>query len=100
MALKIFALIVILVLIAAAIWIVVKLGNLPGQLAKNRDHPQTEAIQILGWIGLLTLGVGWLVAIVWAYMKPLGNSEELVALRQRVEQLENRLTVTQAEPDA
>ena len=62
----IFALIVILVIIAAAIWIIVTLGSLPGHIAREKNHPQVEAINILGWIGILTLGIGWFAAIVWA----------------------------------
>lgn len=85
----IFALIVILVILAAAIWIVVTLGSLPGQIAREKNHPQAEAINILGWIGILTLGIGWFVAIVWAYTKPPGavNAE----LLRRIEELETEL---------
>jgi hypothetical protein len=64
-----FAILVLLVLIV--IWIFVKLAALPGQTATERGHPQAEAINVLGWVGLL-LGVApWLAALVWAYMKPL-----------------------------
>lgn len=63
-----FAIIVLLVLLL--IWIYVKLAALPGKTASERGHPQAEAINVLGWIGLL-LGVApWLVALVWAYTKP------------------------------
>jgi len=85
----VFALIVILVIIAAAIWIIVTLGSLPGHIAREKNHPQVEAINILGWIGILTLGIGWFVAIVWAYTKPPGavNAE----LLRRIEELETEL---------
>ena len=64
-----FAILVLLVLIV--IWIFVKLAALPGQTATERGHPQAEAINVLGWVGLL-LGVApWLVALVWAYTKPV-----------------------------
>ena len=63
-----FAILVLLVLLL--IWIYAKLAALPGQTAIERGHPQAEAINVLGWIGLL-LGVApWLVALVWAYTKP------------------------------
>jgi len=66
-----FVILVLLVLIG--IWIFVKLAALPGQKALERSHPQAEAINVLGWIGLL-LGVApWLVALVWAYTKPAGT---------------------------
>ena len=88
--LDIFAMLVIILLIAVAIWLVVLLGSLPGDIARKRYHPQAEAITALGWIGIITMGAGWLVAIVWAYYIPAagdGNSE----LQARVEALENRL---------
>jgi hypothetical protein len=63
-----FVILVLLVLIG--IWIFVKLAALPGQKAVERGHPQAEAINVLGWVGLL-LGIApWLVALVWAYTKP------------------------------
>jgi hypothetical protein len=86
--LEIFALIVLFVLIAAAIALVVLIGNIPGNMARAANHPQAEAISMLGWIGLLTLGVGWFVALVWAKAKPIGSNVELEA---RVAQLEAQL---------
>jgi len=86
----IFALIVILVIIAAVIWIVVTLGALPGKIATEKQHPQAEAINILGWIGILTMGVGWFIAIVWAYTKPIGGVGD-AGLAGRVEALEQEI---------
>ncbi len=94
----IFALIVILVIIAAAIWIVVTLGSLPGKIARERDHYQAEAINVLGWIGILTLGISWFIAIVWAYTKPFDT--EAAELRQRVEELEAKLSADASEEAA
>ena len=66
-----FAILVLLVLLL--VWIYVKLAAVPGNTASERGHPQAEAIKVLGWIGLL-LGVApWLVALVWAYMKPVAT---------------------------
>lgn len=86
--LEIFALIVLLVLCAAVIWLVVLLGNIPGKIARAKNHPQAEAISCLAWIGLLTLGIGWFVALVWAKANPVGASEEL---ERRVSALEQKL---------
>lgn len=94
----IFALIVIVVTIAAAIWIIVTLGSLPGKIARERGHYQAEAINILGWIGILTLGISWFVAIVWAYTKPF--NAEAAELKQRVEELEAQLATTSREEAA
>lgn len=59
-----FALFVLLVLCGAIIWIFVVLGRIPGRMARDVGHPQAEAINLLGWIGLLTGGLGWLVALI------------------------------------
>ncbi len=62
--------VILVLLVLLLIWIFVKLAALPGQTATERGHPQAEAINVLGWVGLL-LGVApWLVALVWAYTKP------------------------------
>ncbi len=68
-----FTILVLLILIG--IWIFVKLAAMPGQTATERGHPQAEAINVLGWVGLL-LGVApWLVALVWAYTKPAATQQ-------------------------
>jgi amino acid transporter len=62
--------VILVLLVLLGIWVYVKLAALPGQTAAERGHPQAEAINVLGWIGLL-LGVApWIVALVWAYTKP------------------------------
>lgn len=94
----IFALIVIVVTIAAAIWIVVTLGSLPGKIARKRSHYQAEAITVLGWIGILTFGISWFIAIVWAYTRPFGA--EAAELKQQVEELEAKLAATREEEAA
>lgn len=87
MVLDIFALIVLGILIAAVIWMVVMLGPVPGNVAQGRGHPQADAIRVLGWIGIITLGPAWLAALVWAYTKPVGTA----GLSERVAALEDEL---------
>ena len=86
--LEIFALIVLFVLVAAVISLVVIIGRIPGNIARDAGHPQAEAINILAWIGLLTLGLGWFVALVWAKAKPIAPGPQL---EQRITELEARL---------
>jgi hypothetical protein len=86
--LEVFALIVLAVLCAATIWLVVVIGNIPGNMARAAGHPQADAISILAWIGLLTLGLGWFIALVWAKTKPVFAAP---ALEQRVSELEAKL---------
>lgn len=92
MVLDIFALIVIGVLVAAVIWLVVLIGPIPGKVARRRGHPQADAIGVLGWIGIITLGPVWLVALVWAYAKPIGSaglSDRVAALEDELRQLKD-----------
>jgi len=86
--LDIFALIALVVLGAAAIGILVVLGNLPGKMARAAGHPQADAIMMLGWLGLLSGGLGWLLALVWAKYKPGVSTSEL---EQRIAALEAEL---------
>src|SRR5262245_32868533 len=77
-------------ILAVGVQVVVTLGSLPGQVAKQRDHPQTAAINIASWLGLATLVLGavvasgaeaisftamgclWPLALVYAFLKPIG----------------------------
>lgn len=94
MFLDIFALVVIALLIGFVIWLVVFLGNVPGDIARKRNHPQSEAISALGWIGLITMGVGWFVAMVWAYYKPDASDS---GLQKRVDEMEDQIKQLQEE---
>jgi hypothetical protein len=89
MLLDIFALIVMGILIAVVIVAVVKLGPLPGNIAKKRGHPQADAIYVLGWIGVITMGVSWLIALVWAFTR--SADQQAVYLGERVALLESEL---------
>lgn len=68
--LEIFALIVLLVLIAAAVGVWVALGMLPGRIARARNHPQADAVSVCGWWGVITMGLLCPLAFIWAYWKP------------------------------
>jgi len=87
-ALDVFALVVIAILLALVIWLVVLLGSWPGNIARKRNHPQADAITALGWIGIITLGASWLIAIVWAYYQPKDTAGDL---KKRIESLEDQL---------
>jgi hypothetical protein len=91
MILDIFALIVIGILVACVIALVVWLGPLPGNIAAERGHRQADAIRALGWIGTITLGTTWLVALVWAYTKPLAIGGSDPELERRIADLEQQI---------
>jgi uncharacterized membrane protein len=49
---------------------IIKLHELPGKIAKDRGHPQAEAIRICSLLGLLIFPF-WMIALLWAYTKPM-----------------------------
>ncbi len=65
--LDIFAWIVLLLMIVLIVGAFVVLAMLPGEIAKDRNHPQHEAVNVAGWLGALALGVFWPLALVWAF---------------------------------
>jgi len=80
-AFDIIAFLVFAMLIAIAVMIAVTLGQLPGQIALKRGHPQAAAINVTSWLGVATLGFLWPVALIWAFLKPIapvspGSKEE------------------------
>lgn len=69
----------LLLLICLSVLIYV-IGSGPGRIARSRHHPQAEAIAICGWLGLLlTGGLLWVVAIVWAHTKPAEFTSSVIS---------------------
>ncbi len=95
-------LVFMLVFAVVALLVIVLLAALPGQIAKRAGHPQANAINVCGWLGLPT-GVLWVVAMVWAFTRgPLLDSREsplasttldaqIKRLEQSISQLEEQL---------
>ena len=71
-----FALFVLIVLIATVIGVLVVLGMAPGKIARDRNHPQADAITVCGWMGVLTCGVLLPLAFIWAYYRTADKSED------------------------
>ena len=103
MILDIFTFVVMIVIAAGVCFLVVKVGMLPGKIAARRNHPQAEAINVLGWIGVLTLGLAWPVALVWSFTNTASSEtivgvsldrtdqEIIVDLKVRVNELEKQV---------
>ena len=77
MFLDYFALAVLLILATAAVVIWVVLGIMPGRIAKQRNHPHADAINVCGWWGVLTMGLLLPLAYIWAYSNPRWRDESL-----------------------
>lgn len=101
--LDVFAVLILLVIVVTIVGVVALLGILPGRIAKKRGHPQAEAINVLSWVGLLlTAGVLWAVALVWAFTKPVPQAESATSdairdLEARVAALETAMGKATAE---
>ena len=68
--LDVFTFLVMFMIVAATIFLLLKLGGLPGKIARDRNHPQADAIRVCGWLGLATLGLLWPIALIWSFTKP------------------------------
>ena len=95
MFLDIFALVVIGILVGFVIWLVVLLGPMPGNIAKQRGHPQADAVNVLGWIGVITLGLAWPIALIWAFIRT--GEQQAAYLGERVATLEAEIAALKAQ---
>ncbi len=68
--LQIFALIILITIAISIVGVWVFLGMLPGKIAKKRNHPQAEAINVCGWWGAITMGLLMPLAFIWAHTVP------------------------------
>ena len=98
----IFALLVLLILVATVIFVFVFLGMWPGKVARQRNHPQADAINIGSWVGLIAGGVLWPFILIWAYTKPFSRPSPGASsaadedLSSRLNALEHRLVALEA----
>jgi hypothetical protein len=92
-ALDVAALVIIGIVAAVGIAVLVVLAILPGRIAERRQHPQTDAIRVTGYLGILFAPL-WLLAFIWAYTRP-GTFEVASAARvnERIAMLEQRVGV-------
>lgn len=62
---------VMFALAASMIFLVVTLGGLPDKIARLRDRPRADAMNVCGWLALATLGILWPIALIRSCMKPV-----------------------------
>ena len=85
---------VLLVMIATALVVFAVLGMLPGKVARQRGHPQAEAINVASWLALIFGFAAWPFVLVWSYLRPVArplDQPEDEAARQKIAQLEARI---------
>ena len=91
-----FTFVVLTVLIVTALAAAFVLGSLPGKVAANRGHPQADAIRVAGWLGLLTLGLLWPFALIWAFTRPAPSDATAGELREEIDLLLERIARLEA----
>lgn len=97
--LRIVVLVFMIVFALVLLAFVALLAALPGIIAKARNHPQHQAVNVCGWVGLPT-GILWAVAMVWAFWvaKPQTESPRQWSetLSKQLDQFELSLSVLEA----
>lgn len=100
--LRIVVLVLLLIFALVALAVVVGLAALPGKIAAARTHPQAQAVNICGWLGLPT-GILWILALAWAFWNSrveidVGRSDsaQLKALEKQIEALEQTIATLES----
>lgn len=77
----IFTFVVLVAIVLLVVFALIALAKWPKAVALKRKHPYPDAVNVLSWGGLiLTAGLAWLGALVWAHATPPvdANAEEAV----------------------
>jgi hypothetical protein len=51
----------------AVLLIFIWFAGLPGRIALARNHPDAEAVKLLGWAGVMPTVYPWIQAFIWAF---------------------------------
>jgi len=57
---------VILMCVVIFLIVLVLVLSLPGKIAIARDHPDADAVDLMGWLGFLGV-VPWIQAFIWSF---------------------------------
>ena len=57
---------VLMTLVISGLSALLFLAALPGRIAESRNHPEAEAVKIMGYSGFLAV-VPWINAFIWAF---------------------------------
>ncbi len=107
------------ILVFAAVTVfygIIVIHDIPYEIAKERNHPQQDALHVAGWVSLFTLHVLWPFLWIWAmlYREDRGwgfshqdktpsqqgdndiTAQQFTELSKRIEFLENKLAASDA----
>ncbi len=54
------------VIVFATLGLAVFVLGLPGRIAIARNHPEADAVNLMGWVGFVAI-VPWIQALIWAF---------------------------------
>jgi len=77
------------------IWI----AGLPGRIALARNHPEAEAVKLMGWAGLLPTVLPWIQALIWAF-KPTDIVDIRRLPKEEAKAIEEDMSHLRGEPSA
>lgn len=100
-----FSLAVLILGLTMAFYGFIYIHDIPYQIAKKRQHPQTEAIHVACWLSLFTLHAIWPIVFIWAIMKQRPFAVSVAASGEadpsgRIGDLERRLAALESAADA
>jgi len=95
-AATVFAWFVMATIFAVIVMAIVMLGSLPANIAKQRQHPHAEAINVASWLGLALGGILWPFALVWAFL-PFQDDNSAGKDTSEVEELRSKVADLSAE---
>jgi ABC-type dipeptide/oligopeptide/nickel transport system permease component len=79
--LDVVSLAILAILIVGALFLILIVAAIPGVIAKKRDSPWAEAINVGGWIGVLLPPI-WMLALIAAFVRPQVGDGALIAISQ------------------
>lgn len=101
MTLDYIALIILIVVLLLVVYGVIAIWGIPYEIAKQRNHPHTDAIGAATWVSLFTFGALWPFLWIWAMAyrpdrgrglsSAAGPEAEFADLAKRVTALEQQL---------
>ncbi len=93
----VFSLFVLIVIIATVVGVFVLLGVMPGRIARERNHPQAQAIGVASWAALIFGAAGWPIVLTWAYLRPVVRPLPEDEPADRVAEMERRIAELEVE---
>ncbi len=79
---------------------IIAIHDIPASIARQRNHPHSDAIEAAGWVSLFMLHALWPFLWIWAfYYKPELEADKAPArdeLQTKIDKLSKRLAAVEA----